>query len=70
MLAGHIVLKVFAGFVVVLGSLGFGGVIGAIAPLAMAVALTALEFLVAFLQAFVFAILTCVYLNDALHTHH
>ena len=70
MLAGHIVLKVFAGFVVVLGSLGFGGVIGAIAPLAMAVALTALEFLVAFLQAFVFAILTCVYLNDALHPGH
>ncbi len=70
MLAGHIVLKVFAGFVVVLGSLGFGGVIGAIAPLAMAVALTALEFLVAFLQAFVFAILTCVYLNDALHPSH
>ena len=70
MLAGHIVLKVFAGFVVLLGSMGFGGVIGAIAPLSMAVALTALEFLVAFLQAFVFAILTCVYLNDALHTHH
>ncbi len=70
MLAGHIVLKVFAGFVVSLGALGFGGIIGAIAPLFMAVALTALEFLVSFLQAFVFAILTCVYLNDALHTHH
>jgi F-type H+-transporting ATPase subunit a len=70
MLAGHIVLKVFAGFVVSLGALGFGGIIGSIAPLFMAVALTALEFLVAFLQAFVFAILTCVYLNDALHTHH
>jgi F-type H+-transporting ATPase subunit a len=70
MLAGHIVLKVFAGFVVSLGALGFGGILGAIAPMAMAVALTALEFLVAFLQAFVFAILTCVYLNDALHTHH
>lgn len=70
MLAGHIVLKVFAGFVVSLGALGFGGILGAVAPLAMAVALTALEFLVAFLQAFVFAILTCVYLNDALHTHH
>jgi F-type H+-transporting ATPase subunit a len=70
MLAGHIVLKVFAGFVVSLSALGFGGVLGAIAPMAMAVALTALEFLVAFLQAFVFAILTCVYLNDALHTHH
>jgi F-type H+-transporting ATPase subunit a len=70
MLAGHIVLKVFAGFVVSLGALGFGGILGAIAPLAMAVALTALEFLVAFLQAFVFAILTCVYLNDALHPGH
>jgi F-type H+-transporting ATPase subunit a len=70
MLAGHIVLKVFAGFVVSLGALGFGGILGSIAPLFMAVALTALEFLVAFLQAFVFAILTCVYLNDALHTHH
>jgi F-type H+-transporting ATPase subunit a len=70
MLAGHIVLKVFAGFVVSLSAYGAVGVLGAIAPLAMAVALTALEFLVAFLQAFVFAILTCVYLNDALHTHH
>lgn len=70
MLAGHIVLKVFAGFVVSLGALGFGGIIGSIAPLGMAVALTALEFLVAFLQAFVFAILTCVYLNDALHPGH
>jgi F-type H+-transporting ATPase subunit a len=70
MLAGHIVLKVFAGFVVSLSALGIGGILGAIAPMAMAVALTALEFLVAFLQAFVFAILTCVYLNDALHTHH
>lgn len=70
MLAGHIVLKVFAGFVVSLGALGGLGFLGALAPMAMAVALTALEFLVAFLQAFVFAILTCVYLNDALHTHH
>jgi F-type H+-transporting ATPase subunit a len=70
MLAGHIVLKVFAGFVVSLGALGLGGIVGAAAPLAMAVALTALEFLVAFLQAFVFAILTCVYLNDALHPGH
>ena len=70
MLAGHIVLKVFAGFVVSLGAAGGLGILGAVAPLAMAVALTALEFLVAFLQAFVFAILTCVYLNDALHTHH
>lgn len=70
MLAGHIVLKVFAGFVVSLGALGGIGILGAIAPMFMAVALTALEFLVAFLQAFVFAILTCVYLNDALHPSH
>ncbi len=70
MLAGHIVLKVFAGFVVSLVALGVGGILGSLAPLLMAVALTALEFLVAFLQAFVFAILTCVYLNDALHPSH
>jgi F-type H+-transporting ATPase subunit a len=70
MLAGHIVLKVFAGFVVSLSAAGIGGILGAIAPMGMAVALTALEFLVAFLQAFVFAILTCVYLNDALHPGH
>jgi F-type H+-transporting ATPase subunit a len=70
MLAGHIVLKVFAGFVVSLSALGITGILGAIFPLGMAVGLTALEFLVAFLQAFVFAILTCVYLNDALHPGH
>ncbi len=70
MLAGHIVLKVFAGFVVSLSAMGIGGILGSVAPLGMAVALTALEFLVAFLQAFVFAILTCVYLNDALHPGH
>ena len=70
MLAGHIVLKVFAGFVISLGTLGFVGIIGAIFPLVMVIALTAFEFFVAFLQAFVFAVLTCVYLNDALHPHH
>lgn len=70
MLAGHITLKVFAGFVVTLGSLGFLGWLGALLPLAMTVALTALEFLVAALQAYVFAILTSLYLNDALHPHH
>ena len=70
MLAGHIVLKVFAGFVVSLLALGGVGILGSLAPMAMAVALTALEFLVAGLQAFVFAILTCVYLNDALHPSH
>ncbi|MEM9224723.1 MAG: F0F1 ATP synthase subunit A [Pseudomonadota bacterium] len=70
MLAGHITLKVFAAFVVSLGTLGTVGVIGAILPLFMTIAITALEFLVAALQAYVFAILTCIYLNDALHPHH
>jgi F-type H+-transporting ATPase subunit a len=69
-LAGHITLKVFAGFVALLGGLGIAGWIGALLPLALTVALTALELLVAFLQAYVFAILTCIYLNDALHPGH
>ncbi len=67
MLAGHITLKVFAGFVASLGAFGAVGVAGAILPLLMTVALTGLEFLVSFLQAYVFAVLTCMYLNDALH---
>lgn len=70
MLAGHITLKVFAGFVTSLSALGAVGVAGAILPLGMTVAITALEFLVAFLQAYVFAVLTCMYLNDALHPGH
>ncbi|HEY0234332.1 MAG TPA: F0F1 ATP synthase subunit A [Afipia sp.] len=70
MLAGHITLKVFAGFVASLGALGAVGIFGAALPLAMTTALTALELLVAFLQAYVFAILTCIYLNDALHPGH
>ena len=70
MLAGHITLKVFAGFVTSLGALGALGIGGAILPLIMTVALTGLEFLVAFLQAYVFAVLTCMYLNDALHPGH
>jgi F-type H+-transporting ATPase subunit a len=71
MLAGHITLKVFAGFVALLGtSLGAIGWLGGILPLALTVALTALELLVAFLQAYVFAILTCIYLNDAIHPGH
>ncbi len=63
MMAGHTMLKVFASFVVGMGVFG-------IAPLAFMVAFTGLEILVAFLQAYVFAILTCIYLNDALHMHH
>jgi F-type H+-transporting ATPase subunit a len=64
MMAGHTMLKVFGAFVVALGFLGGW------APLAFMVAFTGLEILVAFLQAYVFAILTCIYLNDALHMHH
>ena len=70
MLAGHIALKVFASFVVMLGTLGMIGWMGAIFPLGLTMALTALELLVAFLQAYVFAILTCIYLNDAIHAGH
>jgi F-type H+-transporting ATPase subunit a len=70
MLAGHITLKVFAGFITLLAAWGVAGWIGAILPLALTVALTALELLVAVLQAYVFAILTCIYLNDAIHPGH
>ncbi|MEO3998388.1 F0F1 ATP synthase subunit A [Mesorhizobium sp. CAU 1732] len=70
MLAGHITLKVFAGFIVSMSSLGALGVGGAILPLFMTVALTGLEFLVSFLQAYVFAVLACMYLNDAVHPSH
>ena len=69
MLAGHIALKVFASFVGMLGALGIIGWAGAVLPLGLTIALTALELLVAFLQAYVFAILTCIYLNEALHLH-
>lgn len=68
--AGHILLKVFASFVPMMAAAGFIGVVGAVLPLTMTVALYALEFLVAALQAYVFAILTCIYLNDALHPGH
>tara|TARA_R110000824_G_scaffold396703_2_gene598551 strand:+ start:6817 stop:7590 length:774 start_codon:yes stop_codon:yes gene_type:complete len=66
MMAGHTVLKVFAGFVIALGAFG---VAPGIVPLVFMVGLTGLEVLVAALQAYVFAILTCIYLNDALHMH-
>ncbi|KFC75256.1 F-ATPase subunit 6 [Bosea sp. LC85] len=69
MLAGHIALKVFGGFVVALTGAGVYATLAPL-PLFLAVALTALEFLVAALQAYIFAILTCVYLNDALHPGH
>jgi F-type H+-transporting ATPase subunit a len=69
MVAGHVMLKVFASFVVMLGAAGGIGIVGAIGPLALNVALIGFEFLVAFLQAYVFAILTCIYLHDAVHLH-
>jgi F-type H+-transporting ATPase subunit a len=69
MLAGHTMLKVMAGFVIALG--GAGGVLSllSVAPMALIVAVYLLEFLVAFLQAYVFAILSCIYLSEALHLH-
>ena len=76
MLGGHVALKVFAGFVVTLGAMAAAGgvsllgVPGAALSLSMVVALTALECLVAFLQAFVFAVLTCIYLNDVVNLGH
>jgi F-type H+-transporting ATPase subunit a len=76
MLGGHVALKVFAGFVVSLGAMAAGGglgllgIPGAMLSLTGVVALTALEFLVAFLQAFVFAVLACVYLNDVVNLGH
>jgi F-type H+-transporting ATPase subunit a len=69
MVAGHVMLKVFATFVVMMGSAGAIGLLGALAPLAINVALVGFEFLVAFLQAYVFAVLTCIYLHDAVHLH-
>src|SRR5437660_4696212 len=71
MLAGHISLKVFAGFVAMLGtSLGAIGWAGGVLPLGLSVALTALEPLVAFLQAYVVAVLTYIYLNDSIQPVH
>jgi F-type H+-transporting ATPase subunit a len=69
MLAGHTMLKVFAGFVVTM--LGAGGILSvlSIAPLIAGVLVTALEVLVAAIQAWVFALLTCIYLNEAVHLH-
>ena len=70
MVAGHVMLKVFATFVVMIGSAaGVLGLIGAVLPLAVNVALVGFELLVAFLQAYVFAILTSIYLHDAVHLH-
>jgi len=67
MLAGHITLNVFGGFVVMMLGAGVAVKTLAVLPLAMTIGLYALELLVAFLQAYVFAMLTCMYLNDAIH---
>lgn len=70
MTAGHVMWEVFAGFMLLLvGSMGAVGVVASIIPLGLNIALTALEFLVAVLQAYVFAVLTCLYLHDAIHMH-
>jgi F-type H+-transporting ATPase subunit a len=70
MLAGHVMLKIFGGFVIALGGLAGIAKAAAIVPFVAAFAITGLEFLVAFLQAYVFAILTVIYLNDVVHMHH
>jgi len=71
MLAGHIALQVFAGFIILLGgALGAIGWVGGVVPFGIIVALFGLETLVAVIQAYVFAILTCIYLNDAIHPGH
>jgi F-type H+-transporting ATPase subunit a len=69
MVAGHVMLIVFASFVVMIGSFGLIGILGAALPLAVQVVLVGFELLVAFLQAYVFAILTSIYLHDAVHLH-
>jgi F-type H+-transporting ATPase subunit a len=70
MLGGHITSNVFAGFVVGLSGLGALGALGAIMPLLMVMTLTALDLLMSVIQAYVFTMLTCMYLNDALHPGH
>lgn len=69
MLAGHTMLKVFAGLAVMIASAGGVAAAGSVLPLIAIIGLTGLEVLVAVLQAYVFTILTCMYLNDALHLH-
>jgi F-type H+-transporting ATPase subunit a len=67
MMAGHIMLKTFAGFIIALGSFY---VVPGIAPLALTVALSGLELAIAFLQAYVFTVLSCIYLSECLHLAH
>jgi F-type H+-transporting ATPase subunit a len=69
MVAGHVMLEVFASFMVMMAGAGLLGMVGAIGPLALNVVLIGFELLVAFLQAYVFTLLTCIYLHDAVHLH-
>lgn len=69
MVAGHVMLELFAGFAVMMGAAGVLGLFAAIGPMALDVVLIGFELLVAFLQAYVFAILACIYLHDAVHLH-
>ena len=69
MVAGHVMFEVFASFVIMMSAAGIAGTVGAIGPLALNVVLVGFELLVAALQAYVFAILTCIYLHDAVHLH-
>jgi F-type H+-transporting ATPase subunit a len=70
MMAGHLLLKVFAGFSTMLLGLGIGGIFAGLIPMVFNVALYMLEFLVAVLQAYVFAILASIYLKDTVDLHH
>jgi len=70
MVGGHIVIKVFAGFIIALAAIGLGGYAIGLLSFGTIVALTTLEFLVAYLQAFVFAVLACVYLSDVVNIGH
>ena len=69
MVAGHVMFEVFASFIVMMAAAGSFGMLGAVGPLALNVVLVGFELLVAFLQAYVFSILTCIYLHDAVHLH-
>ncbi len=69
MVAGHVMFEVFASFIVMMAGAGLVGYLGGVGPLALNVILMGFELLVACLQAYVFAVLTCIYLHDAVHLH-
>jgi F-type H+-transporting ATPase subunit a len=70
MMAGHLILKVFAGFSVMMASMGLAGFVGGLLPMLFNVVFIAFEFLIAFLHAYVFAILSCIYLKDTIEIEH